>query len=52
MENMRVPELKAFVRECKLRGYSRLRKAELIAFFRIMHLKNLRPERTETSSPK
>ena len=29
---MRVPELKALARECRLRGYSRLRKAELIAF--------------------
>ena len=27
-----MPELKAFTRECRLRGYSRLRKAELIAF--------------------
>ena len=32
MENMRMPELKALARERKLRGYSRLRKAELIAF--------------------
>ena len=30
MENMRMPELKALARECRLRGYSRLRKAELI----------------------
>ena len=29
---MRMPELKALARECRLRGYSRLRKAELIAF--------------------
>ena len=28
---MRVPELKALVRERRLRGYSQLRKAELIA---------------------
>ena len=27
---MRMPELKALARECGLRGYSRLRKAELI----------------------
>ena len=27
-----MPELKALARECKLRGYSRLRKPELIAF--------------------
>ena len=32
MENMRMPELKALVRERGLRGYSQLRKAELIAF--------------------
>ena len=32
MENMRMPELKALVRESGLRGYSQLRKAELIAF--------------------
>ena len=32
MENMRMPELKALARECRLRSYSRLRKAKLIAF--------------------
>ena len=32
MENMRMPELKALDGEHRLRGYSRLRKAELIAF--------------------
>ena len=32
MENMRMPELKALTRKRRLRGYSRLRKAELIAF--------------------
>ena len=32
MENMRMPELKGLTRERRLRGYSRLRKAELIAF--------------------
>ena len=36
MENnyktLRMPELKALARERKLRGYSPLRKAELIAF--------------------
>ena len=31
MENMRMPELKALAREHRLRNYSRLRKAELIA---------------------
>ena len=32
MENMRMPELRALMRESGLRGYSRLRKAKLIAF--------------------
>ena len=32
-ENIRVTELKALARELELRGYSRLRKAELIALF-------------------
>ena len=31
-ETLRMPELKALTRECRLRGYSRLRKAGLIAF--------------------
>ena len=31
MENMRMPELKALAREHRLRGYSRLRKAEMTA---------------------
>ena len=31
-ETLRMPELKALTREHRLRGYSRLRKAELIAF--------------------
>ena len=31
-ETLRMPELKAHTRECRLRGYSRLRRAELIAF--------------------
>ena len=31
-ETLRMPELKALARVCKLRDYSRLRKAELIAF--------------------
>ena len=30
MENIRVPELKALARECGLRNYFQLRKAELI----------------------
>ena len=32
MENMRMTELRALGRERELRGYSKLRKAELIAF--------------------
>ena len=31
-ETLKMPELKALTRERKLRGYSRLRRAELIAF--------------------
>ena len=31
---MRVPELKALTRECGLRGYSQLRRAELIDLLR------------------
>ena len=31
MENMKVPELKALAKERRLRRYSKLRKAELIA---------------------
>ena len=31
-ETLRMPELKALARERRLRGYSRFRKAELIAF--------------------
>ena len=31
-ETLRMPELKALTRERRLRNYSRLRKAELIAF--------------------
>ena len=32
---MRVPELKSLARERRLRGYSRMRKAELVAFLTI-----------------
>ena len=31
-ETLRMPELKALAREHRLKGYSRLRKADLIAF--------------------
>ena len=41
-ENMRMAELKALAREHGLRGYSWLRKAELIALLR----DNLQPPRT------
>ena len=34
-ENMRMPELKSLARERRLRGYSRMRKAELVAFLTI-----------------
>ena len=34
-ENMRMPELKSLARDFGLRNYSRLRKAELIAFLTI-----------------
>ena len=32
---MRMPELKSLAREQRLRGYSRMRKAELVAFLTI-----------------
>ena len=32
-ESLRIPELKALARDHRLRGYSQLKKAELIAFF-------------------
>ena len=32
MENVRMTELRALAREHELRGYSKLRKAELITF--------------------
>ena len=38
---MRMPELKSLARDCGLRNYSQMRKAELVAFLtiwvRIMH---------------
>ena len=42
---MRVPELKAVSRECRLRGYSRLRKAELIVFLQDNEHQAQRPPR-------
>ena len=32
-ESMRMPELKSLARDHELRNYSRMRKAELVAFF-------------------
>ena len=34
-ENMRMPELKSLAREHRLRGYSRMRKAELVALLQM-----------------
>ena len=31
-ENMRMPELKSLARDCGLRNYSQMRKAEVVAF--------------------
>ena len=47
-ETLRMPELKALARERKLRGYSRLRKAELIAF---LQDENRRQEEPPTREP-
>ena len=34
-ENMRMPELKSLAREHRLRSYSRMRKAELVALLQM-----------------
>ena len=34
-ENMRMPDLKSYARDRGLRNYSRMRKAELVAFLTI-----------------
>ena len=47
-ETLRMPELKALARERKLRGYSRLRKAELIAF---LQDEDRRQEESPTREP-
>ena len=47
-ETLRMPELKAFVREHRLSGYSRLRKAELITF---LQDKDRRQEEPPTQEP-
>ena len=50
-ENMRVAELKALARECGLRGYSRLRKAELIAFLQERSVRVPEPRPIPPPSP-
>ena len=47
-ETLRMPELKALARERKLRGYSRLRKAELIAFLQDKDRRQEEPPTRET----
>ena len=42
-ETLRMPELKALAREHRLRGYSQLRKAELIAFLQNNEQRQQRP---------
>ena len=42
-ETLRMPELKALAREHTLRGYSRLRKADLIAFLQNKEQRQQRP---------
>ena len=34
-ENMRMPELKSFTREHRLRGYSQMKKAELVTLLQM-----------------
>ena len=48
---MRMPELKALTRENGLRGYSRLRKAELIAFLQDNEHQALRRPHLNRSPP-
>ena len=45
-ENMRMPELKSLAGECRLRNYSQLRKAELVALLQ----NNPPPGQSSTSS--
>ena len=42
-ETLRMPELKALTREHRLRGYSRLRKADLIGFLQNNEQRRHRP---------
>ena len=46
-ENMRMPELKSLARERRLRNYSRMRKAELVAL-----LQNNPPPAPQTRPPR
>ena len=51
-ENMRVAELEALARERGLRGYSRLKKAELIALLRNTLQPSTRPVPQSRASPR
>ena len=48
---MRMPEFKALAKECRLRGYSRLRKAELIAFLHDIEHQDQRQQRLPLPPP-
>ena len=50
-ETLRMPELKALTRECRLRGHSRLRKADLIAFLQNNECRVQRRQRPPQMSP-
>ena len=50
-ETLRMPELKALARERRLRNYSRLRKAELIAFLQNNECQAQRQQRPPQMSP-
>ena len=50
-DTLRMPELKALTRECELRGYSRLRRAELIAFLQDNKCRAQRPPWMSTWEP-
>ena len=50
-ETLRMPELKALSRECRLRNYSWLRKAELIAFLQNNERRTQRRQRPPQMSP-
>ena len=51
MENMRMPELKALARGHRLRGYSRLKKAELIALLQDNEYQVQRQQRPPPPNP-